>query len=57
MITTTEKRFDNAQEIIKYIDTLKAKREKKLQKKSYMSVLVLVVQPVARGRCMQNLLM
>lgn len=34
MITTTEKRFDNAQEIIKYIDTLKAKREKKLQKKS-----------------------
>ena len=34
MITTTEKRFDDAQEIIKYIDTLKAKREKKLQKKS-----------------------
>ncbi len=34
MTTTTEKRFDNAQEIIKYIDALKAKKEKKLQKKS-----------------------
>lgn len=34
MVTTTEKRFDNAQEVIKYIDALKAKREKKLEKKS-----------------------
>ncbi|HOK87908.1 MAG TPA: NADH-quinone oxidoreductase subunit NuoF [Fervidobacterium sp.] len=34
MITTTRKRFDNAEEIIKYVEKLKAKREKKLQKKS-----------------------
>ncbi|HCI28879.1 MAG TPA: NADH-quinone oxidoreductase subunit F [Fervidobacterium sp.] len=34
MITTTRKRFDNAEEIIKCVEKLKAKREKKLQKKS-----------------------